>query len=75
MTITAIPVALTIPQAAEAVGVSERQAYYLIKHHGLPTRKVGGRTRIPVRLLAEWVEAQPVSDMRQHGATAEAEAA
>lgn len=51
------PVALTVPQAAKRLGVSDWLLYDLIKKHKFPpARRVGRRIVIPVRALERWIE-------------------
>jgi excisionase family DNA binding protein len=49
---------LTIPQFAEAVGVSRQSAYGLIKSGAVPAIKLGGRLRIPRLALDELIRSQ-----------------
>ncbi len=52
----AIPkVALTVPEAAEALGISERAVWTLIRTEGLPVVRLGRRTVIYVESLHEWL--------------------
>lgn len=55
---TGVKLALTVPEAARAIGVSGRQVYNLAKRNGLPMIKVGGRRLVRVADLARWIEAQ-----------------
>lgn len=50
--------ALSVTEAAEALGVSRRTMYDLINREDFPTLKVGGRRLISRELLAEWVRVQ-----------------
>lgn len=50
--------ALSVTEAAEALGISRRSMYELLHQEGFPTLKVGGRRLISKELLAEWVRQQ-----------------
>lgn len=50
--------AYTVKEAAAALGVSPRTVYDLIHSSGFPCLRVGGRWKIPVEMLAEWVRQQ-----------------
>ena len=54
-------VALSITEAAEALGVSRSMMYQLIYREDFPAFKVGTRTLIPKKGLEEWVNKQPKS--------------
>jgi len=59
---TAQPVprlALSMDEAAEAVGVSRRGLYNLAERDGLRTIKLGGRRMVRVADLEAWLAAQP----------------
>jgi excisionase family DNA binding protein len=47
--------ALSVTEAAEALGISRRSLYNLIKLDGFPVLELGGRRVIPVDLLQEWM--------------------
>lgn len=49
---------LRVPEAAEALAVSEALAWSLIKSGGLRSIKVGTARRVPVTALDEFVEHQ-----------------
>lgn len=55
----AVKLALTIPEAGKAIGVSGRQIYNLARTSGLPTIKVGGRRLVRVADLEQWIKGQP----------------
>ena len=55
------PLALSIPQAASALSVSERQIYVLAARDSLPTIKIGGRRLVRVADLKKWLAAQPAA--------------
>ena len=48
----------SVAEAAEALGISQRSMYELIRREGFPTLKVGKRRLISRELLADWVRAQ-----------------
>ena len=48
--------ALTVPEAAAAVGVSERHLRSILPE--LPHCRIGGRVVIPVAALAGWLQAR-----------------
>jgi excisionase family DNA binding protein len=52
MTLTKL---LTIPQFANATGLSERAARTMIEHGQLPTVRVGSRQRVDVRWVKKWL--------------------
>lgn len=47
--------ALSVTEAAEALSISRRSLYNLIKSDGFPVLELGGRRVIPVDLLQEWM--------------------
>lgn len=49
---------LTIPEAAEAIGVSRSHMYILAKSKGFPTIQVGRRLLVSIKGLERWVEEQ-----------------
>jgi len=55
------PLAYSIPQAAAALSVSERQIYILAERDGLPTVKIGGRRLVRVADLKQWLAAKPAA--------------
>jgi excisionase family DNA binding protein len=46
---------LTVPEAAEALGVSQRHLHNCIASGLLPARRLGRRVLIPVEALNEWL--------------------
>ena len=60
-TVPVEPLAYSIPQAAAALSVSERQIYILAERDGLPTVKVGGRRLVRVADLKQWLAAKPIA--------------
>ena len=61
--------ALTVPEAAEAIGVSPRQIYNLARDHGLPTIKLGGRRLVRCADLEKWMAEQPTAMPTREGST------
>lgn len=49
---------VSVEEAARALGVGRDLVYELMASGGLPRVKLGRRTLIPARALAEWVERQ-----------------
>lgn len=45
--------ALSVPEAAEALGISERHAYEMARTGQLPARRLGGRWIVPRARLEE----------------------
>lgn len=52
---------MTVTQAAEALGISRGLAYELVARGELPSRPLGGRIVIPIRLLEEFLLGAPAS--------------
>lgn len=53
MVALASPLVLTIPEAAEALGISRAKAYHLARAGQLPTVHFGRAVRVPVAELKE----------------------
>lgn len=49
---------LSIPEAAEVIGVSRSQMYTLAKSEGFPTVQVGKRLLVSAKGLERWVDEQ-----------------
>lgn len=47
-------VALSVPEAAKALGISAPKAYELCHKDDFPSFKLGGRVIVPYRELVEW---------------------
>lgn len=47
--------ALSVTEAAEALGISRRSLYNLMHSDGFPVLELGGRRVIPVDLLRDWM--------------------
>jgi excisionase family DNA binding protein len=53
------PLALTVPEAARALGISTPSAYRLVAGGRLPAARLGPRTlRVPVAALERWLDAE-----------------
>ena len=52
------PIAISVNEAAQMLGVSRPKVYQLIQQEHLPSFKVGTRTLIPVADLHKWVTAR-----------------
>lgn len=50
--------ALTVPEVAEAIGVSDRKVWDLINVDGFPVVRLGGRVIVPVHDLRLWLSAR-----------------
>lgn len=48
--------AYSVPEAAQAVGVSKRTIYNWVHMPGFPSRKIGNRRLILVEELREWLK-------------------
>ncbi len=55
------PIALSVPEAAAACSLSERQMWRVIKAKNLPTRKMGRRTLVLYDGLKNYIEGLPQS--------------
>lgn len=49
---------LSVPEAADMLGVSRAKMYQIVKIKGFPTVQVGNRLLISVKGLERWVEEQ-----------------
>ena len=52
-----LKLALTIPEAAEALRVSVPQIYKMLKGGSLPSVRIGGRRVIRIKDLETWLDA------------------
>lgn len=50
------PLAVSVPEAAHLLGISERYAWKLVKTGDLPTSLIGGRRIVPVAALHRLLE-------------------
>lgn len=53
------PIALSVPDAAKACAVSERQMWRILKSENLPQRKLGRRTVILYEGLQDYMRGLP----------------
>lgn len=53
------PIALSIPEAAAAIGVGRSTFYKMIASGEIPVIKIGNRTLVRVADLEDWVARQP----------------
>lgn len=58
MTVTEGRLFFRVEEAAEALGLGRSKLYQLIQAGEIPAVKIGRSTRVPVRGLTEWAEAQ-----------------
>ena len=49
---------LSVPEAAETLGVSRSKMYQLVKSEGFPVLLVGKRILVSIKGLEEWVQEQ-----------------
>lgn len=53
-----LPLMLSVPEMAAALGISRAGAYELARHEGFPALRIGTRIVIPKDKLQEWVDKQ-----------------
>ena len=51
----ALPLMLSVPDLAEALGISRASAYELVKSKGFPALHIGNRIVIPKEELIAWI--------------------
>ena len=51
-----LPLMLSVPEMATALGISRAGAYELVRTEGFPALKIGSRIVIPKDELREWVK-------------------
>lgn len=51
-----LPLMLSVPEMAAALGISRAGAYELARSEGFPTLKIGNRIVIPKDELREWIK-------------------
>jgi excisionase family DNA binding protein len=49
---------MTVPEAADAVGINALSLYRFIREGRFPAVRVGRRVLVPVAALTKWLEAQ-----------------
>ena len=50
-----LPIMLSVPQLAAALGISRSGAYALVRSEGFPALKIGSRIVIPKDELLKWI--------------------
>ena len=50
-----LPIMLSVPQLASALGISRSGAYTLVRTEGFPSLKIGSRIVIPKDKLQNWI--------------------
>ena len=50
-----LPIMLSVPQLAVALGISRSSAYALARSEGFPALKIGSRIVIPKDKLQDWI--------------------
>ena len=53
-----LPLMLSVPEMAAALGISRAGAYELARSEGFPALRIGNRIVIPKGKLQEWVDKQ-----------------
>lgn len=53
-----LPLMLSVPEMAAAMGISRAGAYELARSEGFPALRIGNRIVIPKDKLQEWVDKQ-----------------
>ena len=53
-----LPLMLSVPEVATALGISRAGAYELARSEGFPALRIGTRIVIPKDKLQEWVDKQ-----------------
>ena len=51
-------IALTVPEAAQALGIGRNTVYELVASDAIPYVRIGRTIRIPTASLNRWLEAQ-----------------
>ncbi|MBO4938505.1 MAG: helix-turn-helix domain-containing protein [Oscillospiraceae bacterium] len=49
---------LSVPEAAEIIGISKSKMYELVRSKGFPTIQVGKRLLVSAKGLERWIEEQ-----------------
>ena len=57
---------LTIPEAAQMLGLGRTSVYALIRSRELPVIKIGAAARVPVRAVREWAEQAEAAARTSH---------
>ena len=53
-----LPLMLSVPDVANALGISRAGAYELVRSQGFPVLNVGSRILVPKDKFIEWISAQ-----------------
>lgn len=51
-----LPLMLSVPEVAAALGISQAGAYELVRTDGFPSLKVGSRIVVPKEKFIEWID-------------------
>lgn len=51
-----LPLMLSVPEVAVALGISQAGAYELVRTDGFPSLKVGSRIVVPKEKFIEWID-------------------
>ena len=51
-----LPLMLSVPEVAAALGISQAGAYELVRTNGFPSLKVGSRIVVPKEKFIEWID-------------------
>ena len=51
-----LPINLSVPEAADVLGISRAGAYELVKEKGFPSLTIGNRIIVPKDKLIAWIE-------------------
>ena len=51
-----LPLNLSVPEVADALGISRAGAYELVKEKGFPSLTIGSRIIVPKDKLIAWIE-------------------
>ena len=57
-----LPIMLSVPQLASALGISRSGAYALVRTSGFPALKIGSRIVIPKDELLAWIHEHCLSN-------------
>lgn len=49
---------LTVPEAAQVIGISRAKAYQLVRSEGFPTIKIGSKLLVSAKGLERWLDEQ-----------------
>ena len=57
-----LPLTLTVPEAAEVLGISRAGAYELARSVGFPSMRIGSRILVPKEKFIRWINEQVAGD-------------